>query len=407
MTGKVRMTGKGVLFLISLLVILTACSSDPTPQPTPESNVFRIVSSLPKKGSAAYESDLMRQAIDLAVRERGRIAGRAVEHLALDGGSEENGKWSPRIEGDNAARAANDSQAIAYVGPYTSGATGVALPITNRAQLLTLGPTATWPGLTLGGWEQGEPEKYYPTNERNYARLAQPDSRQGEAAARWAAALGTKRVFALHDGSTYSAGLAAAFVTAAKERGLSVVGEEMLAQGKESEVAARLAANPDAIFFAPSNTGSAVSLANLLWAAQSRAAVFVSDTALNDQLLELAGDKVGNWHFIYNGAEASASNPKWAGFSERFRAAYNVQPTFAAARAYDLANLALDAAAAAYAANPNAGRVEITRRVLSTRNYKGTSGLISFDGAGDTVASRLTGYKVEGGRFVVERVIEW
>lgn len=346
----------------------------------------------------------MVQAIDLAIRERGGgVSGRSVEHIALDGGSGENGEWSPLVESANAERAANDPQALVYIGPYTSGATGVALPITNRAHLLTLGPTATWPGLTLDGWEEGESGKYFPTGERNFARLALPDSRQGEVAARWASSSGMKRTFVLNDGSSYSIGLARHFTIEAKKGGLGIAGEAAFTPSDQAALVGKLREGvADAIFFAPSSTGSAINFARLLDGAQLSLTAFLSDTAMSDQFLEAVGDNASRWRILYNGGEANTDRAGWKAFASRFQGAYSIPPSQAAARAYDLANRALEA----IKIDPGIDRAELTRRVLATRGYEGASGVISFDENGDSVSSRLVGYRIEGGRFVKDKVIE-
>src|SRR5207249_9289757 len=99
--------------------------------------------------------------------------------VALNGGEGENGDWTREREQANATMAANDPSVVAYIGPYTSGATGVSLPVTNRANLLQLSPTATWPGLTMSGWNEGEPASYYSTGKRTFVRLMPPDSMHG------------------------------------------------------------------------------------------------------------------------------------------------------------------------------------------------------------------------------------
>ncbi len=393
------------LILLALTLLVSGCTETIAPEPTPSPSVLHIYSSFPTKGAAAYESRLMLQAIDLAIGDRGGVVSdRPVEHIALDGGSDENGEWSPRIESANATQAANDPEAIAYIGPYTSGATGAALPITNRAHLLTLGPTATWPGLTLDGWEPEEPGKYFPTGERNFARLALPNSRQGEAAARWAYSSGMKRAFVLNDGSSYSIGLAAHFYSEAKKVRIDVVGEAVTTKTDQAALVEKLrASSTDVLFFAPSSTGSATNFARLLDDSQLSLTAFLSDTAMSDQFLDAVGDNASRWRIIYNGGEADTSRSAWQAFARHFQEAYSVSPTQAAARAYDLTSLVLEAIKVA----PGIDRAELTRRVLATREYEGASGVISFDENGDSASSRLVGYRIEGGRFIVEKVIEY
>ena len=393
---------------VALLIVaplLAGCGESTPPLPPAPDGPLKIYSSFPVKGPPAYESTLVLRAIDLAVGEHNsNRQDLPVVHIALDGGSDENGEWSPRQEGENATVAAEDPQAIAYFGPYMSGATGVALPITGKAGLLTLGPTATWPGLTQSGWDAGEPERYYPTGKRNYGRLSLPDSRQGEAAARWAFESAFRRAYVLNDGSSYSAGLARHFEAGAKVVGLEVVGAGTFAEGNKGKVLETLTASKaDSIFFAPSNAGIAISLASQLSQAGLAIPVFVSDTAMSAQFLDAVGERASAWRVIFNGASQDPALAEWASFATRFEAAYGVAPSQPAARAYDLARLTLKALVAV----GKADRPAITARVLTTLGYRGASGTVTFDPAGDNAASHFTGYRIERGRFVLERDIEF
>jgi len=74
-------------------------------------------------------------------------------------------------------------------------------------------------------WEQGEPEKYYPTGKRNYARVVTTDDNQGLAASNFLFnELHKKNCYVLNDNQTYGQGLAQAFVTNAKKIGLNILG---------------------------------------------------------------------------------------------------------------------------------------------------------------------------------------
>ena len=84
-------------------------------------------------------------------------------------------------------------------------------------------PANTNPGLTKK-WDPGEPNKYYPTGTRNYARVVATDDIQGPADALWSKSLGIKKVFVLNDKQTYGFGVATTYRSAAKKLGLNVVG---------------------------------------------------------------------------------------------------------------------------------------------------------------------------------------
>src|SRR3954466_8652616 len=84
----------------------------------------------------------------------------------------------------------------------------------------------TNPGLTKA-WDANEPNEYYASGKRNYARVITTDDYQGSAAAQFAAqTLGIKSVYILNDNQTYGQGGAKAFQDEATKQGIKVLGNE-------------------------------------------------------------------------------------------------------------------------------------------------------------------------------------
>ncbi len=54
-------------------------------------------------------------------------------------------------------------------------------------------PANTYLGLTITGRAPGEPNKYYPTGKRNYARVVAADDYQGAADALWRSRSASRR----------------------------------------------------------------------------------------------------------------------------------------------------------------------------------------------------------------------
>ena len=82
---------------------------------------------------------------------------------------------------------------IGVIGTFNSGCAKLEIPIANRAPKGPLGmvsPSNTYPGLTVkyAGSAPGEPNVYYPTGKRNYARVVWTDQFQGAADAMFAKA---------------------------------------------------------------------------------------------------------------------------------------------------------------------------------------------------------------------------
>ena len=92
--------------------------------------------------------------------------------------------------------------------------------------MLMVSHANTNPGLTKA-WDPGEPDKYYPTGTRNYARVITTDDFQGTAAAQFAAKdLKVKKCYVLNDTQTYGQGVAKAFADEATKQGINVVGND-------------------------------------------------------------------------------------------------------------------------------------------------------------------------------------
>ncbi len=103
---------------------------------------------------------------------------------------------------------------VAVMGTYNSGCAKIIVPILNQdpdGPMLMVSHANTNVGLTKT-WDPGEPEKYYPTGKRNYARVVTTDDYQGRAAAQFMAKdLGVKKCYVLNDNQTYGQGVAKAF----------------------------------------------------------------------------------------------------------------------------------------------------------------------------------------------------
>ena len=106
------------------------------------------------------------------------------------------------------------------MGTYNSGCAKIKVPVLNQdpdGPMLMVSHANTNPGLTKT-WDPGEPDKYYPTGKRNYARVVTTDDFQGTADAQFTAKdLKSRSCYVLNDNQTYGQGVAKAFVDNAKK----------------------------------------------------------------------------------------------------------------------------------------------------------------------------------------------
>jgi branched-chain amino acid transport system substrate-binding protein len=190
----------------------------------------KIVSDLPLQGSSAAQTEQMNNAIKLYLSDIGNKVGNyTIQFEAFDDSTAAKGAWDEATCAANARKYVEDESVIGVLGTFNSGCAKIEVPIANEASLAYISPANTAVGLTHAGpgSEPGEPEKYYPSGTRNYARVVTSDDVQGQIDASYMKdKLGVTKVFILDDKDAYGKGVADAFEAAAKDIGLEVAGHE-------------------------------------------------------------------------------------------------------------------------------------------------------------------------------------
>ena len=199
---------------------------------TTDKGVIRLYSSWPLTGAYEQIGGDAVQAIQLALEDFGSAAGGfALEYEALDDGiAANNGGWDAGAESANANQVISDADAMVYMATYNSGAAKISIPIMNEAGMAMISYANTYPGLTKaveGATEEGEPDTYYPSGQRNYMRTVPADDIQGVAGANWAyESKGVRKAYVLDDQSLYGHGVAQVFNNAFAALGGEILGAE-------------------------------------------------------------------------------------------------------------------------------------------------------------------------------------
>ena len=185
---------------------------------------FIIPPDLTLQGAIRHQTVEISRAMIWALAEAGWKAGKyKIGYQSCDDSTAQTGGWDTAKCATNAHLYANDKSVIGVLGTFNSGCAKIEVPILNRTALAMVSPANTNPGLTKK-WDVGEPNKYYPTGVRNYARVVATDDIQGPADALWSQSLGFKKVYVLNDKQTYGFGVATTYKTAATKLGIKVVG---------------------------------------------------------------------------------------------------------------------------------------------------------------------------------------
>jgi branched-chain amino acid transport system substrate-binding protein len=190
---------------------------------------FLIASDLPLQGANRSLTTEMADAIEFVLEQHKFTAGgKKIGYQSCDDSTAQAGSWDSARCSSNARSYAGNSSVLGIIGTFNSGCAKLEIPIANRAAggpLAMVSPANTYPGLTISGpgTESGEPDVYYPTGKRNYARVVWNDQFQGAADAELAKSLGFKKVYVLTDKETYGLGIATLFVNYAKKLGIATV----------------------------------------------------------------------------------------------------------------------------------------------------------------------------------------
>jgi len=363
---------------------------------------IKIVSSLPRTGSANSQTTSMVNGIKMALEEAGNKAGGFdLAYEDWDDASPERGAWDPAVEAANADRAIKDPDVMAYIGTYNSGASKISMPKLNQASLAMISPGATWPGLTKPGiGEANEPFVYRPTGTVNFFRVVPADDIQGLVAAQWAKEMGSTKVFILHDRELYGKGIAEMFKRSGEKLGLTILGMEGIdpkASNYRSLVTKMRQGAPDLVFFGGTTQTNAGQIAKDMRAGGLKAKFMVPDGCFETAFIEAAGKEnlEGSTYVTFGGVPPAELQGKGKDFVAKYKTKFGIEPEAYAAYGYEAANVVL-------AAINRAGkkdRAMILAEIAKTRDYSGVLGTWSFDENGDTSLKTMSGNAIENGEF--------
>jgi branched-chain amino acid transport system substrate-binding protein len=369
---------------------------------------LKIVSDLPLQGSDRVQTEQMNEAIRFVLEQADNKAGDYdIEFEAFDDATAAAGKWDEAKCAENARTYVDDESIVGNIGTYNSGCAAIEIPILNEAGLAMVSPANTYQGLTVSapGTEEGEPDKYYPTGTRNYARVIAHDVFQGKVGSAFMKDdLGVTKVFILDDKELYGKGVADAFEGAAQEIGLEVVGHEGWDKDSPNYTALMTkikATGADGIYLggvSTNNGGQLVKDKVAIVGDNEQVKLLVSDGFVLSSLFDEAGaDNVAG---AYGSAPTQppekltgAGAEFLADFKERIGADTNIEvyTIYAAAAAQVL----LDAIA-----RSDGTREDIVAKVLETNLPDSVLGAFSFDANGDPAAGTESIYKAEDGAWV-------
>jgi branched-chain amino acid transport system substrate-binding protein len=412
-----------VLLFLGVLGVVSGADSQQCPK-----GKLRIYTSWPMQGAMIPEGTGMKNGVDLAVSEAGgAVAGFCLEVVNLDDASPQTGKWDGAVEAENANKAVGDPLAIVYIGTYNSGAAKVSIPINNRAHMAQITPANTYPGLTKKrGAAPGEPDIYRPAGIVNYFRPVPADDIQGAVGAKWAKALGAKKVFILNDQELYGKGIADVFEATAKKIGLAVVANEGIdwKQPDQKPVLTKIrASGADLVYMGGVvETGAQVVIRQMkeVGLVAPRVRFVGPDGLLEEELLKGAtcdAAMATEMRVTFAGLPFEKMRGIGARTYETYKSKFGKEPTAYALYAAEAGRVAVDgirraASTIEKAKDVTEKREAVRKAIAATKSFEGINGKWSFDENGDVDYDTMSGFKVVkadgpiGCKFQFETILE-
>ncbi|MBA2504665.1 MAG: branched-chain amino acid ABC transporter substrate-binding protein [Thermoleophilaceae bacterium] len=372
-----------------------------------------VYSSLPLQGASRPQTTAMVQGIKLALQQQGGKAGNTkVNYKSLDDSTASEGSWEAGQVSANARKAAQDDKAVVYIGEFNSGASAISIPLLNEGGVPQISPANTAVGLTTDepGADKGEPEKYYPTGKRTYARIVPKDTIQGAALATVMKQDGCKSIFILNDKEVYGAGLAKNIENSAKEQGIAVEGNDPIEKTAANYRSLVSKINADCVVYSGITANNAVQLYKDLSAGLPNAKLYgpdgVAESGFADPKEKGIPASVGKKIKVSVATlDPDEYGPEGKAFFADFQKEYGERnPDPYAIYGYEAMKLALQSIE--NAGDDAGNRERVLEEIFKTKDRDSVLGTYSIDEDGDTTLTDYGIYKIEGGELVFDEKIQ-
>src|SRR6266513_1401793 len=422
------MSRRRLAFLILVALILAGCEVGAS-APAHSIGVIKRGVDLPLSGDDAPDGLPAKNAIDLAIKQAGRVFGPSrhpdacfdLQAVTYDDVSQ--GIHDPAKGAKNVQLLAQEARVLAMVGPLHDSVAKSELPVANAARLTMVSPGTTNECLSqepADGHCQGQSARLRPGGPNNFFRVVTTQLVEGAAGADLAVrTLGKKRAFVINDQTSFGLGIATAFNARFVRDGGTIVDPSDLgafdpnqppAFGARVQRALELGA--DVIYFAGASISTAASLRREMATRMPQVPLIGSDRLASSQFAKAAGAAARGSYYTVGGPYPAVLRGAQA-FMHEYKAAYGHDVGAFSLPAYDATRLLI---AAIRRAIDDAGgamptRAQVLSQVSGIRDYRGAMGAMSFDARGDTNLRLLTAYQWRGandvaGQFVAQPLID-
>jgi len=352
---------------------------------------LKIASSLVIAGPNIQLGVDSQRGVEIAIDDRGPVAGHEVELVAEDDGcSAEGGQTS-------ATKIASDDSIVAVIGHSCSSSCTPAAPIYNDAGLTMISPSCTAPALTGEG-----------THVDSLLRTAHNDNVQGRLMAEFVYdELGLRKAATIHDGSPYAEQLQQVFADVFVELGGEITAQEAVNVGDTDmrPVLTSIATGEPEIIYYPIFTaeGGFVTTQAKEISGLENTVLAGADGMISNNFLAAAGE-AGEGMYI-SGPDLAFTGGKYEAFLATHQEKYGEPPTSAFhAHAYDATNMIFDAieqvAKTDADGNTVIGRQALRDALYATSGLDGITGNLTCNELGDCADPKIAVNQIQAGAYV-------
>ena len=392
---------------LAVLALLAGCGGGGgTGSTRVTSDTLTIYTGLPLRGPRGPEGRAVLRGEKLALHDAGgHVNNLEIGLVALDDTDGSTLQWAPGQVAANAREAAQNPTTIAYIGDLDSGASAVSVPITNETGILQVSPLSEYTGLTQAA-DKGEPDKYYPSGQRTFARLVPTSAAEAAALASWIKAMGLDAVSLAYDGLQEGLGQGIELERALHDAGIQVTDIVRVdphdgiddVRGDANDLAHGGTAG---IVFAGATVPAALTLMRAVHASDPGDKLFATDGVATPQFAAGLQDAERQVYVTSPLLPVASRPPAAKTLAARYSDLFGSAMPPAALYGYEAMRSVLDAIRRA--GRDDNDRKAVIASYMRTDAPTSPIGAFSIQRGGDTSSTTFGGFRVENGRLRFER----
>lgn len=365
--------GIGIVVVVTLAVVLIVTQAKKEPEE------IKIGVITPLTGRAASYGRQTKMGVDLAVKELNAAGGVNGKTIVIQ---YEDDQADPRAATDAIQKLITVDRVSVILGGFTSRSTLAIAPIAENNRVVLISASSTADAIKDAG---DYIFRNVPTNASQGKTMADFATREFKA----------KSAAILFDNGDYGITLKDAVRTHFLENGGSITSIEAYNSG-DSDFRTQLSKiweqKPDVIFFPGNYQESGLILKQ--GKELGMQSIFIGgDGSIAPELIEIAGGVAEDSYYANMAIGYGVTDEEISKFMAAFKAEYNEEPSVYSSYAYDAMNLVADAIKRGGYTSEG-----IKKAFYETRDFKGVTGITSFDGYGE-VDKPFYIYVVRSGKF--------